>query len=65
MPAASLGKSQVAASDSIENDMKVFAKNPELAEKLNVLIDEYAKNHTEEETIKFMDSAIHEFYSKK
>ena len=65
MPAASLGKSQVAASDSLENDMKAFVKHPELAQKLNDVIDEYAKTHTEEETLKFMDTAIQEFFSKK
>jgi hypothetical protein len=65
MPAESLGKSQVAVSDSIENDMKNFAKHPELAQKLNEVIDEYAENHTEEETLKYMDTAIQEFFAKK
>ena len=65
MPAASLGKSQVAASDSIENDMKTFTKHPELAQKINEVIEEYAKTHTEEETLKFMDTAIQEFFAKK
>lgn len=65
MPAASLGKSQVAASDSIENDMKTFTKHPELAQKLNEIIDKYSEDHTEEETLKFMDTAIHEFFAKK
>lgn len=65
MPAASLGKSQVAASDSIENDMKIFSKHPELVKQLNDAIEEYAKNHTEEETLKFMDATIQEFASKK
>ena len=64
MPAATLGKSQVAASDSIENDMKVFVKHPDLTQKLNEVIDEYAKTHTEEETLKFMDTAIQEFFNK-
>ena len=65
MPAASLGKSQVAASDSIENDMKTFTKHPELAGKLNEVIEEYSKTHSEEETLKFMDAAIQEFFAKK
>ena len=65
MPAESLGKSQVAVSDSIENDMKNFTKHPEVAQKLNEVIEEYAKTHSEEETLKFMDTAIQEFFSKK
>ena len=65
MPAESLGKSQVAVSDTIENDMKNFTKHPEVAQKVNEVIEEYAKTHSEEETLKFMDSAIHEFFSKK
>ncbi len=64
MPAATLGQSQVTA-DTLENDMKVLAKKPELVEKINAVIDEYAKDHTEEETLKFMDSAVQEFFAKK
>ena len=45
--------------------MKNFAKHPELAQKLNEVIDEYAENHTEEETLKYMDTAIQEFFAKK
>lgn len=65
MPAATLGKSQVEASDSIKTDMAVFTKHPELVQKLNEVIDEYSKNHTQEETLKFMDTAIQEFFAKK
>ena len=64
LPSASIGKSQVNASDSIENDMKILAKKPELVQELNRIVDEYSKNHTEEETLKFMDSAIHELVKK-
>ncbi len=60
-----LGRSQVQAPDSIENDMKILDKKPELVEELNHVIDEYAKNHTQEETVKFMDTAIQEFFAKK
>ena len=59
-----LGRSQVAA-DSIETDMKILDKKPELVEQLNKVIDEYEKTHTQEETIKFMDTAIQEFFAKK
>jgi len=59
-----LGRSQVAA-DSIETDMKMLEKKPELVEQLNKIIDEYAKTHTQEETVKFMDTAIQEFFAKK
>ena len=59
-----LGRSQV-ATDSIENDMKVLDKKPELVEQLNHVIDEYSKTHSQEETIKFMDTALQEFFAKK
>lgn len=64
MPAASLGKSQVAP-DNIDSDMAVYAKKPELTQELVKIIDEYSKTHTQEETLKFMDATIQEFYSKK
>ncbi len=64
MPAASLGKSQVNASDGIERDMNILAKKPELVHALNNVIDEYSKTHTAEQTLKFMDAAVEEFYSK-
>lgn len=64
MPAASLGKSQVSV-DNINSDIAEFEKNPELTQKLNDIIDEYSKTHTQEQTLKFMDATIQEFYSKK
>lgn len=64
MPAATLGKSQI-ASDSIENDLKFFEKNPELAKELNDAIDRYAKDHSEEDTMKMLEKMHQEFVSKK
>lgn len=64
MPAASLGKSQV-ASDSIEGDLKFMEKNPELVAGLNKVIDEYAEKHSEEETIQLIEKIHQEFASKK
>lgn len=64
MPAAALGKSQV-ASDSLESDMKFFEKNPQLAKELNDAIDKYAETHTEEETLKLLEKTHQEFVSKK
>lgn len=64
MPAASLGKSQV-ASDSVEGDMKFLEKNPELVAKLNQVIDEYAANHSEEETLAMIEKMHQEFVVKK
>lgn len=64
MFAASLGKSQIAP-DNINNNMAVYAKKPELTQELVKIIDEYSKTHTQEETLQFMDTTIHEFYSKK
>lgn len=64
MPAAALGKSQV-ASDSLESDMKFFEKNPQLAQELNDAIDKYAETHTEEETLKLLEKTHQEFVAKK
>ncbi len=64
MPAASLGKSLV-ASDSIENDMKFLEKNPVLTAELNKVIDEYAQNHSEEETLQMIEKMHQEFVAKK
>ncbi len=64
MPAASLGKSQI-STDSIENDMKFLEKNPQLAIALNQAIDNYAKNHTEDETLKMIEKVHQEFVVKK
>jgi hypothetical protein len=63
MPAAELGKSQV-ASDSIETDMKFLEKHPELVKELNQAIDNYAKDHTEEETLKLIEKTHQEFVTK-
>ena len=64
MPAASLGKSQI-ASDSVDSDMKFFAKNPELVAELNAAIDKFAETHTEEETVKLIEKMHQEFVGKK
>ena len=64
MPAASLGKSQI-SSDSIENDMKFFEKNPLLARVLNDAVENYSKTHTGEETIQMIEKMHQEFVSKK
>lgn len=63
MPAAELGKSQV-ASDSLETDLKFMEKHPELVKELNQAIDNYAKNHTEEETLKLLEKTHQEFVVK-
>lgn len=63
MPAASLGKSQV-ASDSLESDMKFLEKNPGLVEGLNKAIDNYAQNHSEEETLQMIEKMHQEFVKK-
>jgi len=64
MPAAALGKSQV-ASDSVENDMKILLKNPKFVEQLNKAVDSYAQDHTEEETLKLIEKMHQEFVAKK
>ncbi len=64
MPAASIGKSQV-ASDSIENDMKFLEKNPKLAQAINEAIDNYAATHGEEDTLKMIEKMHQEFVVKK
>ena len=64
VPEASLGKSQV-SSDSIENDLKFLEKNPKLAQELNRAIDNYAKTHTEDETLKMIEKVHQEFVAKK
>ena len=63
MPAAELGKSQV-ASDSLESDLKFMEKHPELVKELNQAIDNYAKDHTEEETLKLLEKTHQEFVAK-
>ncbi len=63
MPAASLGKSQV-ASDSIESDLKFMQKHPQLVQELNDVIDKYSQTHTEEETLQMIEKAHQEFVSK-
>ena len=64
MPAASLGKSQI-ASDSIDNDLKFLDKNPKLVAELNKAIDAYAETHTDEETLKMIEKMHQEFVAKK
>ena len=63
MPAAELGKSQV-ASDSLETDLKFLEKHPELVKELNLAIDNYSKTHTEEETLKLLEKTHQEFVAK-
>jgi hypothetical protein len=64
MPAASLGKSQI-SSDSIENDLKFMEKNPQLAQALNAAIDKFADEHSEEETLQFIEKMHQELVAKK
>lgn len=54
MPAAFLGKSQI-ASDSTETDMQLFIKNPEKIEKVNDLFDAYAEKFGYDEAVRMLD----------
>lgn len=63
MPAAQLGKSQV-ASDSVETDLKFLQKHPQLVAELNEAMDRYAQNHSEEETLQMFEKMHQEFASK-
>ncbi len=63
MPAAELGKSQV-ASDSIDTDLKFMEKHPQLVAQLNEVLDNYAKTHTEEETMQMFEKMHQEFAAK-
>jgi len=63
MPAAELGKSQV-ASDSIETDLKFLQKHPQLVAELNEAMDKYAQNHSEEETLQMFEKMHQEFATK-
>ena len=63
MPAAELGKSQV-ASDSVETDLKFLQKHPQLVAELNEAMDKYAQNHSEEETLQMFEKMHQEFATK-
>lgn len=63
MPAAELGKSQI-ASDSVETDLKFMEKHPQLVAQLNDALDNYAKTHTEEETLQMFEKMHQEFAAK-
>lgn len=63
MPAAELGKSQI-ASDSVETDLKFMEKHPQLVAQLNAALDNYAKTHTEEETLQMFEKMHQEFATK-
>lgn len=63
VPAAELGKSQV-ATDSVETDMKFLEKHPQLVKELNEAVDNYAKNHSEEETLQMIENMHKEFATK-
>ena len=63
MPAAELGKSQI-ASDSVESDLKFLQKHPQLVAELNEALDKYAQNHTEEETMQLFEKMHQEFAAK-
>jgi len=63
MPAAELGKSQV-ASDSVETDLKFLQKHPKLVAELNDAIDKYAQTHSEEETLQMFEKMHQEFAVK-
>lgn len=64
VPEATLGKSQI-SSDSIESDMKFLEKNPKLAMVINSAIDNYAENHSEEETLKMIEKMHQELVARK
>ncbi len=64
VPEATLGKSQI-SSDSIESDMKFLEKNPKLAMAINSAIDNYAENHSEEETLKMIEKMHQELVARK
>lgn len=63
MPAAELGRSQI-ASDSVETDLKFMEKHPQLVAQLNDALDNYAKTHTEEETLQMFEKMHQEFVTK-
>ena len=63
MPAAELGKSQV-ASDSVETDLKFLEKHPQLVAELNEAMDKYAQTHSEEETLQMFEKMHQEFATK-
>lgn len=63
MPAAELGKSQV-ASDSVETDLKFLQKHPQLVAELNEAMDKYAQTHSEEETLQMFEKMHQEFATK-
>lgn len=65
MPTAFLGQSQVTSADSIGRDMKFLEKNPAVAAAIMQAVDDYAKTHTAEETLLFMEKAHQEFANKK
>lgn len=65
LPEASLGKSQVpqrTLKRQIEADMKTFEKKPNLVAEVDKAIENYAKTHTEEETLQYIETAINEFF---
>lgn len=64
VPEATLGKSQI-SSDSIESDMKFLEKNPKLAMAINSAIDNYAANHSEEDTLKMIEKMHQELVARK
>lgn len=63
MPAASLGKSQV-ATDSVEDDMMFLAKNPEQVMQLNAIFEKYQEEHSYEEATRLIDAYRNEFKVK-
>ncbi len=63
MPAAELGRSQV-ASDSVETDLKFLQKHPQLVAELNAAMDKYAQTHSEEETMQMFEKMHQEFAAK-
>lgn len=61
LPSATLGKSQVIAPEGTETDMKFFEENPELASAIIDAVDNYAQNHSEEETLQMLEKCHQEF----
>ena len=63
MPSASLGKSQVVPPSSVEGDIANFQENPNLVAVVDKAIDKYAKTHTPQETLDYMNQAYREFFT--
>ena len=52
------------AAELVETDLKFMQKHPELVAQLNKVVDEYAKTHSEEETMQMFEKMHQEFAAK-